>query len=187
MKEPDWKVLIIDDEEGIRKVLSITLSDEGYQVLTAPDGARGIDICLEASPQIVVTDIRLPGIDGIEVLRRIKEKSPDTEVIVVTAFGEMEIAVRALQLNASDFITKPIGNEALFVALERAKKRFKTSKELEDYTELIENRWMDTAAELAKTFDFQNNLIENSMDGIMGCDREGKVVTFNRCMEKMLG
>ncbi len=187
MKEPDWKVLIIDDEEGIRKVLSITLSDEGYQVLTAPDGARGIDICLEASPQIVVTDIRLPGIDGIEVLRRIKEKSPDTEVIVVTAFGEMEIAVRALQLNASDFITKPIRNEALFVALERAKKRFKTSKELEDYTELIENRWMDTAAELAKTFDFQNNLIENSMDGIMGCDREGKVVTFNRCMEKMLG
>ena len=187
MKKIDWKVLIIDDEEGIRKVLSITLADAGYQVLTAGDGESGIRLCQEASPQIVITDIRMPGMDGIEVLRQIKEKEPDKEVIVVTAYEDMENAVRALQFNASDFITKPIKNEALFVALERAKERYRIHKELRDYTELLEDRWMDTAAELAKTFDFQNNLIESSMDGIIGCDRDGKVITFNKRLGKMLG
>ena len=108
MKKIDWKVLVIDDEEGVRKVLSISLEDAGYQVLTAGDGNEGLRICGELSPQIVVTDIRMPGMDGIEVLRRIKEERPDTEVIVVTAYEETEIAIRALQLEASDFITKPI-------------------------------------------------------------------------------
>jgi PAS domain S-box-containing protein len=187
MNENKWKVLVIDDEAGIRKVLSITLADAGYEVFTAVDGESGILLCREESPQIVFTDIRLPGIDGIEVLKRIKKEYHDVEVIVVTAFGEMEIAVKALQLNASDFITKPIDNDALLVALERAKKRYTTNKELHDYTELIENRWMDTAEELAKTFDYQNNMIESSMDGILGFDKVGTVLTYNRCMEKMLG
>ena len=114
-----WKILFIDDEEGIRKVVSIALEDAGYEVITAPDGERGLQLCEEASPQIVITDIRMPGTDGMEVLKRIKERDPDKEVIVVTAFGEMEGAVRALQLDASDFITKPIHHEALFVALKR--------------------------------------------------------------------
>jgi two-component system NtrC family sensor kinase len=187
MEKTAWKVLIIDDEEGIRKVLSITLADAGYQVLTAADGESGIRLCRESSPQIVITDIRMPGMDGIEVLRRIKGEDSEKEVIVVTAFGEMDIAIRALQLDASDFITKPMNDEALFIALERAKERYRIRKELLDYTELLENRWMDTAAELAKTFHFQNNLIESSIDGILGCDRDGKVITFNRSLEKMLG
>ncbi|MCP4667464.1 MAG: response regulator, partial [Deltaproteobacteria bacterium] len=120
MKQKDWKVLIIDDEEGIRKVMSITLEDAGYEVLTAGDGERGIQLCRRESPHIVITDIRMPGMDGIEVLKRVKENHPDKEVIVVTAFGDLDIAIRALQLDASDFITKPVNSEALFVALERA-------------------------------------------------------------------
>ena len=187
MESTEWKVLIIDDEEGIRKVLSIALADAGYQTLTAADGESGIRLCREASPQIVITDIRMPGIDGIEVLKRIKEIEPEKEVIVVTAFGELDIAVRALQLDASDFITKPVNDEALLVALERAKERFKVRRELRDYTRLLEDRWMATAAELAKTFDFQNNLIESSIDGIIGCGKDGKIVTFNKSLEKMLG
>lgn len=186
-KETDWKVLFIDDEEGIRKVMAITLRDAGYRVLTAPDGETGIRLSQEASPQIVITDIRMPRMDGIEVLKRLKESDPDTEVIVVTAFGEMELAIRALQLNASDFITKPINDEALFVALDRAKARYKTRKELQDYTALIEERWMDTAEELARTFNFQKNLIESSIDGILGCDPNGQIIIFNRSLQDMLG
>jgi len=138
MVEEDWKVLIIDDEEGIRRVMSITLKDAGYEVLTASDGESGIGVCQEKSPQIVITDVRMPGMDGIEVLQKIKEVSPEKEVIVATAFGEMELAIRALQLDASDFITKPINDAALFVALERAKKRYTNRKELQDYAVLIE-------------------------------------------------
>jgi len=183
----DWTVLIIDDEEGIRKVMSITLEDAGYQVLTAQDGESGLRLCLEKSPQIVITDIRMPGMDGIGILQKIKEKDPEKEVIVITAFGEMDMAIKALQLDASDFITKPINDDALFVALERAKARYTTRKELDDYTTLMEERWMDTAEELARTFNFQQNLIESSIDGIMGCDNKGKVITFNKSLEKMLG
>jgi PAS domain S-box-containing protein len=99
----------------------------------------------------------------------------------------MALAIRALQADASDFVTKPIENEALLVALERAKKRYTNRKALNGYTAIIEERWMETAEELARTFDFQNNLIESSIDGIMGCARDGKIVTFNRAIEKMLG
>ena len=187
MKKIEWKVLVIDDEEGIRKVLAITLQDAGYQVLTAGDGEAGLRLCAEESPQIVLTDIRMPGMDGVEVLRRIKQDRPDTEVIVVTAYEETEIAIRALQLNASDFITKPIHNDALFVALDRAKERYRIQRELSDYTALLEERWMKTAEELAKAFDFQQNLIESSMDGILACDGQGRIVTFNKSLEKMLG
>lgn len=183
----DWKVLLIDDEEGIRRVMSITLADAGYQVVTASDGESGLRMCEEESPQIVITDIRMPGMDGIEVLKRIKEKDPDMEVIVVTAFGEVEVAVRALQLDASDFITKPINDEALFVAMGRAKERYTSRKELHEYTALIEERWMSTAEELTRTFNFQENLIESSIDGIVGCDKEGTIVVFNKRLEQMLG
>ena len=187
MDKEDWKVLLIDDEEAIRRVVSIALADEGYQVLTAADGESGLRLCQEESPHIVITDIRMPGMDGIEVLKRIKGQAPDREVIVVTGFGDMGLATRALQLDASDFITKPINDESLFVALERAKKRYTTRKELHDYTALIEERWMDTAEELARTFNYQENLLESSIDGIMGCGRDGKVVLYNMSLEKMLG
>jgi two-component system NtrC family sensor kinase len=187
MAAKGWKVLVIDDEEGIRRVMSITLGDAGYQVLTAEDGEKGIQLCQKESPQIVITDVRMPGADGTEVLKGIKEEDPNKEVIVMTAFGEMELAIRALQLDASDFITKPINDEVLFVALERAKERYTTRKEINDYAALIEERWMDTAEELARMVTFRKNLIDSSIDGIMGCGRNGKVVTFNKSMEKILG
>ncbi len=120
----DWKVLFIDDDEGIRKVISIALEDAGYIMLTAADGQEGIELCQKHAPHIIITDIRMPGMDGIEVLQSIKKTDPDKEVIVTTGFGEIDYAIQALQLDASDFITKPINDSALQVALERAKQRY---------------------------------------------------------------
>ena len=182
-----WKVLFIDDDEGIRKVISIALEDAGYNMLTAADGQKGIELCQKHSPHIIITDIRMPGMDGIEVLKSIKKTDPDKEVIVTTGFGEIDYAVQALQLDASDFITKPINDSALQVALERAKQRYNTRKELQDYTALIEERWMSTAEELANLVNFQEKLIESSIDGIAGCDQDGKIIVFNKSMEQMLG
>jgi len=182
-----WKVLFIDDDEGIRKVISIALKDAGYNMLTAADGQKGIELCQKHSPHIIITDIRMPGMDGIEVLKSIKKTDPDKEVIVTTGFGEIDYAVQALQLDASDFITKPINDSALQVALERAKQRYNTRKELQDYTALIEERWMSTAEELANLVNFQEKLIESSIDGIAGCDQDGKIIVFNKSMEQMLG
>jgi PAS domain S-box-containing protein len=187
METTRWKVLFIDDDEAIRKVMSIDLTDAGYEVFLAADGESGIHLLKQERCQIVITDIRMPGIDGIEVVRRIKADDPDIEVIVVTGHGDMHLAIKALQLDASDFIAKPIDHEALEVALKRAKERHKTRRELREYTALLEEKWMETSEKLAETYNFQKNLIESSIDGIMACDQQGTIITFNRSLEKMLG
>ncbi len=140
-----WVVVLIDDEQDIRDVMTIALEDAGYQVHTAPDGDAGIRLCRGVDPQIVITDIRMPGMNGIQVLEAVKRINSDIEVIVFTAFAEMELAIRALQLDASDFITKPINDEALQLALKRARDRFTVRKQLKDYTALLERKYADQA------------------------------------------
>ncbi len=182
-----WKIVLIDDEKDIRDVVSIVLEDAGFLVSTAPSGEQGLSLCQTEYPQIVITDIRMPGMDGIQVLQAIKEKYPDIEVIVVTAFGEVDLAVKALQLDASDFITKPIDENGLFVALDRARQRVISRKKLKDYTRFLEKEKAKTARELIQTYSLQKNLIEHSMDGILACDETGRVMAYNQSMEKMLG
>jgi two-component system NtrC family sensor kinase len=182
-----WKVVLIDDEEDIRDILTLALRDSGYEVVSAPDGKSGLGLCETISPQIVITDIRMPEMDGLQVLTALKKDNPDVEVIVATAFGEMDVAIQALQLDASDFITKPISDEALNLALRRAKDRFTARKQLKDYTDLLEKENAETSQQLLKTISFQKNLIEGSMDGILGCDETDTVVAYNQSMEQIVG
>ena len=102
------KILVIDDEEPTIAMFRLLLGACGYDVLTAGDGATGLEVFEEKKPPIVLTDIRMPGMDGLKVLERIKENDPDTEVIIMTGHGDLELAVKALNLNATDFINKPI-------------------------------------------------------------------------------
>ena len=103
------RVLVIDDEPNIRTGLSKGLAGEAEIVDTAKDGEEGL-LRFDASPhEIVITDVRLPGsIDGLEVVRQVKDKRPETLVIVITAFGTVEAAVEAMRRGAFDFITKPL-------------------------------------------------------------------------------
>jgi signal transduction histidine kinase len=141
----EWTIVLIDDEPDIREVMRLSLQDAGHRVLEAPDGMTGIHLCEQEHPEVVITDIRMPGMDGIQVLEAIKSSQPDTEVIVATAFGDIDLAIRALQLDASDFITKPISDQTLFLALRRAQQRFLSRKKLLDYTRLLEHRVVDQA------------------------------------------
>ena len=127
------KVLLIDDEESIRKLVGLYLSSKGYEVITAADGQEGIDLFRRETPSIVLTDIKMPGMDGIEVLRKIKEISPEAEVIVITGHGDMDMAIQALQLDACGFITKPVENDSLSIALKRAEERLNTKRLLKEY------------------------------------------------------
>jgi two-component system NtrC family sensor kinase len=183
----EWEIVIIDDEEDIRDILSLALKGAGYHVFMAANGESGLRLCEEKSPQIVITDIRMPGMDGLQVLEALKRKSPEIEVIVATAFGEIDVAIRALQLDASDFITKPINTKALHMALKRAQERFSDRRQLAEYTALLEKEKAETHQELIKTFAFQKNLIESSMDGILACNEKGEVATFNKSMQELLG
>jgi YesN/AraC family two-component response regulator len=116
-------ILIIDDEKSTLRIFRLFLSAYGYKVLTAENGKLGVEVFNRERPRIVLTDIKMPGMDGLEVLKRIKEADPSTEVIVITGHGDMDLAIQALDLYATDFINKPIQKEALDAALNRAEKR----------------------------------------------------------------
>jgi signal transduction histidine kinase len=127
-------ILLVDDEEGIRKVLGIYLADMDYKVLTAKSGEEALDIFRKDKPSIVIADIRMPGMNGIELLHRLKKEEPETEVIMMTGHGEMDLAIESVQLDATDFITKPIKEDVLGIALNRAEERISMRQKLKEYT-----------------------------------------------------
>jgi signal transduction histidine kinase len=131
-------ILLVDDEEGIRKVLGIYLADMDYKVLTAKSGEEALDIFRKDKPSIVIADIRMPGMNGIELLHRLKKEEPETEVIMMTGHGEMDLAIESVQLDATDFITKPIKEDVLGIALNRAEERISMRQKLKEYTQNLE-------------------------------------------------
>jgi FixJ family two-component response regulator/nitrogen-specific signal transduction histidine kinase len=132
------KLLLVDDEPGIRKVVGITLTDMGYDVLEAVSGDEALAIFRREKPPIVLTDIRMPGMDGLELLRRIKAESQDVEVILVTGHGDMDMAVQGLKLDACDFVSKPVNSEMLEVALKRATDKLVLRQRMQNYMENLE-------------------------------------------------
>ncbi|MGD9975689.1 MAG: response regulator [Desulfatirhabdiaceae bacterium] len=123
------KILVIDDEKPTLKMFRLTLQAYGYDVLTAENGQEGLDVFERERPRIVLTDIKMPGMNGIEVLRRLKQIEPQTEVIVITGHGDMDLAIQALNLDATDFINKPIQRQLLEQALNRAQERWRLAAE----------------------------------------------------------
>jgi signal transduction histidine kinase len=134
----EQKLLLVDDEEGIRKVLRISLMDAGYDVLTAKSGEEAYELFQESSPPVVLTDIKMPGMDGISLLKKIKQENPETEVIMITGHGDMDLAIESLKNEATDFITKPINDSILEFALKRAEEKIDLRKQLKRYTENLE-------------------------------------------------
>jgi len=136
----EHRLLLVDDEEDIREVMGIYLSDIGYKVHTAENGEEALRIFREVkvNPPIVLTDIRMPVMDGIELLGRIKDENPETEVIMITGHGDMDLAIKSLKHEATDFITKPINDDVLEIALKRAHERMDMRRQIRDYTENLE-------------------------------------------------
>ncbi len=144
------RILIVDDEEDIRVVLKISLSDLGYEVYTAENGDEALRIIQEVTPPIVLTDIRMPVMDGIELLRKIKQEYSETEVIMITGHGDMDLAIESLKHEATDFITKPIKDEVLEIALKRANERISMRRQLREYTEHLEDLVREKSAQLVE-------------------------------------
>jgi signal transduction histidine kinase len=134
----DNTILIVDDEPDIREVLAISLEDMGYRTVAAENAAAAFERFQEEHPQIVVTDIKMPGGDGIGLLRKIKHENTETEVIMITGHGDMNLAIRSLKYEATDFITKPINVDALEIALRRAREKIAMRRKLQDYTRSLE-------------------------------------------------
>jgi anti-anti-sigma factor len=121
-------VLVIDDETATLTMFRLFLNAYGYTVLTAENGEIGLDLVRQHQPEIVFTDLKMPGMDGFAVLKQIKKEAPATEVIVITGHGDMDHVIQALNLNATDFINKPIGRSALDAALKRVEARLRDGR-----------------------------------------------------------
>jgi len=132
------EILLVDDEPDIREALDLYLSHMGYAVITAGNGERALALFKSRRPAIVLSDIKMPGMDGIELLREIKKAQPDTEVIMITGHGDMDLAIECLQQDATDFITKPFHGEALEVALKRAREKMSMRRQIREHTENLE-------------------------------------------------
>lgn len=122
------KILVIDDEKATLSMFRLFLDAYGYTVYTAENGTEGLAIFRKEKPAIVLTDIKMPGIDGLAVLQQINEIDPNTAVIVITGHGDTALSEQAVALDAVDFINKPIKKEALDAALEKAKKKRNSAK-----------------------------------------------------------
>lgn len=113
-------ILIVDDEPSIQKSLSGLLLDEGFEVIMASNGYEALKIIDEESPDLVLLDIWMPGIDGIETLKEIKKKNPHLQVIMITGHGTIETAVKATKFGAFDFIEKPLSIDKVIVGINNA-------------------------------------------------------------------
>jgi len=122
------KILVIDDEKATLSMFRLFLDAYGYSVYTAENATEGLAIFKQEQPRIVLTDIKMPGVDGLAVLQRIKEVAPQTAVIVITGHGDTALAAQAVALDAVDFIHKPIKKEALDAALAKAREKLKSAQ-----------------------------------------------------------
>ena len=114
------KILVIDDDTSLRRVLEYNLQEEGYDVAAAASGEEGFRLFKQLQPDLVITDMKMSGMDGLKVLKSIKESSADTLVIIITAFGTVDVAVEAMKAGAYDYITKPFNREALKLTVKKA-------------------------------------------------------------------
>ena len=122
-------ILIIDDEASIRESLSGILADEGFRSLSAEDGQQGLSLLEEEQVDLVLLDIWMPGLDGLEVLKRIKESQADLPVIMISGHGTIETAVQATKMGAYDFIEKPPSYDKIILSINNALDLARLKKE----------------------------------------------------------
>lgn len=144
------RILVVDDEESIREFLDIMLRKEGYEVTLAEDGAKAVEVLKKKSFDMVISDLQMPNMTGMELLKHTRENYPDVIFMIITAFGTTESAVEAMKMGAYDYITKPFKIDEVRINIAHALK----SRNLE-----VENRVLKK--ELKKEFNFQN-IVGNS-------------------------
>lgn len=124
------KILIIDDDSGLRKSVSLILTDAGYEVVHAEDGEQGLSVAGEERPDIILCDVRMPKLDGLAFLGRYRESGGEALALVMTAYGSLEMAVEAMKKGAYDYIPKPFGADEVLLTVRKAEEREQLRKEV---------------------------------------------------------
>ena len=135
------RILIVDDEESLRRVLQVQLENRGYETSLAPNAKEGLAILAESHHDLVLTDLRMPGLSGLELLKRIRAEYQGTQVILLTAFGTIENAVEAMQSGAYHYVTKPVRFEELAIVIERALERCRMLEQIATLRESLQQKY----------------------------------------------
>ncbi len=146
------KVLVIDDEESIRRTFKLRLTQWGHEVLMAPDGASGMRMLSEADCHVVITDMRMPGLTGQEVVKRVRNDHPEIKIVVITAYASVESAVEVMKAGAFDFITKPVDFDYVRIVLDKIGEALS----LRDENLRLRDRIGKLSTEVAKRYRFDN-------------------------------
>lgn len=176
------KILVIDDDQSIRKTLTNYLKKQNYEVISADNGINGIEIVKNELPDLVITDIRMPGADGFEVLKNIKEIDPHIHVIIITAFDDMQTTVKAMQQGAYDYIEKPLEIDNLKITIQRALENKRLSDELNTYVKekteeyLLENTLIGKTPQMRQVYkkigQVSSNRVTVLIEGESGTGKE---------------
>ena len=134
-------ILIVDDEKPIRRILSLLLQERGHRITEVGSGEEALACLAEAKPDVVLLDLKLPGIDGLETLSRLRALSPHADIIMMTAFGTITSAVEAMRRGAFDYITKPFDNDELLMIVDRALEVRNLNLEIESLRQELETRY----------------------------------------------
>ncbi|MBW2147431.1 MAG: sigma-54-dependent Fis family transcriptional regulator [Deltaproteobacteria bacterium] len=135
------KILIVDDEKHTRQGLSELLGGGGYQVITAANGYQAWELVLQESPDVVLADLKMPGMDGLQLLRKIKEFNSETPVIVITAHGTVKTAIEALKLGAEDYLMKPVNIEEMEILVRRTIEKSRLIQEAKSLRHQLQERY----------------------------------------------
>lgn len=156
MLKRDFKILVADDDEIALDVVSSLLSKEGYPVLAAKDGIEAIANLRRENISLVITDLRMPGANGIEVLRNAVRIDPNMAVVILTAYGTLDSALEAMEEGAFDYLTKPFKVQEILIIAARAFKRAMLLEERRELIKLLRDTYRDL--EIVKGISISNNL-----------------------------
>lgn len=170
------KILVIDDETIIRERLKLLLEMDGFEACYAESGHAGLEIFEKENHEIVLLDIKMPGIDGFEVLKCIKERSMSTEVIIMTGHGTLESAIEALRKGAFDYLTKPVDYDEMLISIQRALEKQDMVKKLEENRIAIE-----------KVNNYINSIIGSMIDALIVFNKDGNIQTVNQAACNLTG
>ncbi|HHI02952.1 MAG TPA: sigma-54-dependent Fis family transcriptional regulator, partial [candidate division Zixibacteria bacterium] len=135
-KKMSIRILLADDDDALRRVIQYKLEQEGYEVSTVNDGEKALDELKSGQFDLVLSDIKMPKLTGVQLLEQVKKIQPSLEVILMTAFADVSQAVRAVKLGAFDYLTKPFEDDQLLIAIEKALKY----KKLEDENKALKEK-----------------------------------------------
>jgi DNA-binding NtrC family response regulator len=135
------RILIVDDEANARNALAEILREEGYSVETAADGFKALPKLADFHPELVLTDLKMPGMDGLELMGKVQREYPDVGVVVMTAFGEIETAVKAIRAGAADYLTKPLNADQLLIVLTNTLERYRLRRETQKLQRRLDERY----------------------------------------------